>query len=71
MHSIKRVLSWELQEAMKRLKVSRTELARRMKTSRATVHRLLDETDPSVTLATISRAASALGCSVRLRLGNA
>ena len=66
--AIKRVLAWELGQAMARSKVSRAELARRMRTSRAVVHRLLDASDGSVTLATISRAATALGQTVRLRL---
>ena len=66
--AVKRVLSWELQKAMKQQNVSKAELARRMKTSRAVIHRLLDENDPSVTLATITRAATVLGRSVRLKL---
>lgn len=66
--AIKRVLSWKLAQAMKAGAVSQAELARRMKTSRAVVHRLLDATDPSVTLSTISKAATALGRSVRVEL---
>lgn len=66
--AIKRVLAWQLQKAMKQANISQAELARRMKTSRAVIHRLLDENDPSVTLATISRAATVLGKQVRLRL---
>jgi antitoxin HicB len=66
--AIKHVLSWELLQAMKRAKVSKADLARRMKTSRAVVHRLLDANDISVTLSTISRAATALGKTVQLRL---
>jgi antitoxin HicB len=66
--AIKRVLAWQLVQAMKQSGVSQAELARRMKTSRAVVHRLLDETDPSVTLSTISKAAAALGRNVRLQL---
>jgi antitoxin HicB len=66
--AVKRVLAWELQKAMKQQNVSKAELARRMKTSRAVIHRLLDENDPSVTLATITRAARVLGRSVRLKL---
>jgi plasmid maintenance system antidote protein VapI len=69
--AVKRVLAWELARAMKTANISRAELARRMRTSRAVVHRLLDESDPSVTLATISRAATALGRSVRVRIGAA
>lgn len=68
--AVKRVLAWELTRAMKTANISRSELARRMKTSRAVVHRLLDQSDPSVTLATISRAATALGRSVRVRIGS-
>ena len=66
--AVKRVLAWELAQAMKAGKVSQAELARRMKTSRAVVHRLLDASDPSVTLATISKAATALGRSIRVKL---
>jgi antitoxin HicB len=67
-HAIKRVFAWQLLQAMKESRVSQAELARRMKTSRAVVHRLLNETDPSVTLSTISKAAAALGRSVQLQL---
>jgi predicted XRE-type DNA-binding protein len=66
--AIKRVLAWEIQRAMKAAGISQAEMARRMNTSRAVVRRLLDEKDPSVTLATISRAALALGKQVELRL---
>ena len=66
--AVKRVLAWQLEQAMKEAGVSQAELARRMKTSRAVIHRLLDATDPSVTLSTISKAAAALGRSVRLQL---
>ena len=66
--AIKQVLAWQLMQAMKRAKVSKAELARRMKTSRAVVHRLLDGEDVSVTLSTISRAATALGKTVLIRL---
>lgn len=66
--AIKRVLAWEIQRAMESAGVSQAEMARRMKTSRAVVRRLLDDTEPAVTLATISRAALALGKQVRLKL---
>ena len=66
--AIKRVLAWEFEQAMKKANVSQAEMARRMKTSRASIKRLLDANDPSITLATISRAATALGKSIRLRL---
>jgi DNA-binding transcriptional regulator LsrR (DeoR family) len=66
--AVKRVLAWDLQRAMEAQGVSQAELARRMKTSRAVVRRLLDERDQSITLVTISRAATALGKQVRLKL---
>ncbi|HEY8509841.1 MAG TPA: helix-turn-helix transcriptional regulator [Steroidobacteraceae bacterium] len=68
--AIKRELASELHRAMKKQKMSQSELARRMKTSRAVVHRLLKRDDPSVTLSTISRAAVALGRSVKVRIKN-
>ena len=64
--AVKRVLAWQLERAMAEGRVSQAELARRMKTSRAVIHRLLDASDPSVTLSAISKAAAALGRSVRL-----
>jgi transcriptional regulator with XRE-family HTH domain len=66
--AIKRVLAWEFEQAMKEANVSQAEMARRMNTSRAVIRRLLDASDPSITLATISKAATALGKSLRLKL---
>ena len=64
--AVKRELAADLARALKRQKMSQSELARRMRTSRAVVHRLLKRDDPSVTLATITRAAVALGRSVKV-----
>jgi DNA-binding Xre family transcriptional regulator len=66
--AIKRVLAWQLKSVMTKAKVSQAELARRMGTSRAVIRRLLDKDDPSVTLSTMTRAASALGKSLSLKL---
>lgn len=65
---IKRALAADLARALKKAGLSQSELARRMRTSRAVVHRLLKGDDPSVTLATISRAAVALGRKVKVTL---
>lgn len=43
-------------------------LAARMKTGRRQLDRLLDPTNPSVTLATLRRAASAAGRNLRVEL---
>ena len=42
-------------------KMTQSELARAIRTSRTVVHRLLDPRDTSVTLATLSKASKALG----------
>ena len=65
---LKRELAADLARALKKAGLSQSELARRMRTSRAVVHRLLKADDPSVTLATLSRAAVALGRKVKVTL---
>ena len=66
--AIKRVLAWEFQQAMTKADISQAEMARRMHTSRAVIRRLLDANDPSITLSTISKAATVLGKNLRLKL---
>lgn len=51
---------------MDRLSVSKAALARRMRTSRSQVERLLDPNDISLTLATLGRASAALGMKVEV-----
>jgi antitoxin HicB len=67
--AVKRVIAWQFARAMKAQKVSKTEMAARMHTSRMVVNRLLDEKDTSVTLATLARASVALGASLHFELG--
>ena len=57
----KRVLVWQLSQAMKKQRVTKSALAKRMKTSRMALDRLLDADNTSVTLQTMGRAAAALG----------
>ena len=59
--AVKRVLAFQVEQEMKRRQFSKTEMASRMKTSRAAVERLLDPANTSITLATLGRAAAALG----------
>lgn len=49
-------------------KIAKTDMARRLDTSRAQVDRLLDPENGSVTLDTLSRAAQAVGRTLRLEL---
>lgn len=57
----KRVIAYQIAQEMERAHISQAELARRMRTSRSSVERLLDPDNPSVTLVTLERAASAVG----------
>lgn len=66
--AIKRVLVRQLGELMMREEISKTELAVRMKTSRAQLDRLLDPDNDSVTLGTLARAARAVGRHLRMEL---
>jgi antitoxin HicB len=66
--AIKRVLASQLERAMKSRKLTKLEMARRMRTSRVQLDRLLDPDNDSVTLATLRRAAAVVGREVRLEL---
>jgi DNA-binding Xre family transcriptional regulator len=57
----KRVIAWQLEQAMQARGLSKAALAKQMHTSRAAVDRLLDPNSPSVTLLTLERAAQVLG----------
>lgn len=66
--ALKRVIAWQINEAMTLQKVSKKALAERMHTSRTAVDRALDQDDPGMTLATLASAAKALGQRVEIRL---
>ena len=69
--ALKRVIAWQIDQEMKAQKLTKTELAKRMHTSRAALNRLLDENDASLTLTTLASAAVALGKKVNLQLAAA
>jgi hypothetical protein len=66
--AIKRVLAWQIEEAMRKEAVSKSEMARRMNTSRSQLDRLLDPANDAVSLETLARAAHALGRNLKLEL---
>ena len=66
--AIKRVVAYQIAEEMKRNKLTKTEMANRMKTSRAALERLLDPDNTSITLITLERAASVLGKKLKVEL---
>jgi antitoxin HicB len=66
--AIKRVLARQLAEEMKQKKITKTEMATRMQTSRTQLDRLLDPEKTGVSLDTIQRAASVVGRQLRIEL---
>lgn len=66
--AIKRTLAWQVSQTMTKENLSKSEMARRMNTSRAALNRLLDPDNPSVTLLTMDRAAAVLGKRLRVEL---
>ena len=66
--AIKRVLAWQISEAMTKGGLTKAEMAKRMETSRSQLDRLLDPANDDVTLSTLARAAAALGRKIKLEL---
>lgn len=66
--AVKRVLAWQIEQEMRRQRLTKTSMAEKMHTSRAALNRLLDEEDTSLTLTTLSSAATALGKKLRIEL---
>ncbi len=66
--AVKRVLAFQIKEMMEVQKLTKAEMARRMRTSRAALERLLDPENRSVTLNTMDKAARSLGKRLRLTL---
>lgn len=59
--AIKRVLAYQLQEEMKKNNLSKAAMAKKMKTSRSSLDRLLDPDNGSSTLRTMGKAAHVVG----------
>lgn len=66
--AVKRVIAFQLQQAMDAQHMTKTSLAKKMHTSRAALNRLLDDTDTSLTLTTLTNAANVLGQKIRIDL---
>jgi DNA-binding Xre family transcriptional regulator len=69
--AIKRVIAWQLAEAMKAGHISKKAMAERMGTSRSQLDRLLDPENSAVHLDTIARAARAVGKRLRIEMVDA
>lgn len=66
--AIKKVLSWQIEQEMKKKKISKSAMAKKMSTSRSSLDRLLDPDNESVTLSTLKKAAQVVGRKIRLEL---
>jgi predicted XRE-type DNA-binding protein len=65
--AIKRVLAWQLLQAMQKRKLTKKSMASELHTSRSQLDRLLDPNNVSVSLDTMARAAQVLGKSLEIR----
>lgn len=64
----RRVLAWQLERERVAQGISKTEMARRMGTSRSQLDRILRAEEPGVQLETLERSARAVGRRLRLDL---
>ncbi|MBK1668405.1 hypothetical protein CKO28_10195 [Rhodovibrio sodomensis] len=69
--ALKRVVARQLVQAMADQEITKTEMARRLETSRAQLDRLLDPDNTKVQLDTLQRAANAVGRSLEIGLVDA
>jgi antitoxin HicB len=66
--AVKRILAWQLEQAMKEQQKTKQAMARELRTSRSQLDRLLDPQNTAVTIDTVARAARVLGKRVVLRI---
>ena len=66
--AVKRVLAWQLAQAMEKKQITKSSMARAMRTSRSQLDRILDPENDHVRLDTLAQAAKVLGLSLRVEL---
>ncbi|MDE2975859.1 MAG: helix-turn-helix transcriptional regulator [Gemmatimonadota bacterium] len=66
--AVKRVLAWQLQHAMEERQMSKSAMARAMRTSRSQLERILDPDNDRIRLDTLAAAAKVLGLDLRIEL---
>lgn len=64
--ALKRAVAVQVADLMRARKLNKSALAQEMRTSRAAIHRILNPTNPSVTLATLNKAAKSLGMKLKI-----
>ncbi len=66
--AVKRVLAWQLQHVMEERQMSKSAMARAMRTSRSQLERILDPDNDRIRLDTLAAAAKVLGLDLRIEL---
>ncbi|MCZ0934214.1 MAG: Fis family transcriptional regulator [Gemmatimonadetes bacterium] len=66
--AVKRVIAWQLKEAMATESLSKNQMAKEMNTSRSQLDRVLDPNNDRIQLATLIGAAEALGRQLRIEI---
>jgi antitoxin HicB len=66
--AVKRVLAYQIAEAMRAQGITKPAMAKRLETSRSQLDRILDPNNDSVTLGVLARAAQAVGRKLHLEL---
>jgi hypothetical protein len=66
--AVKRVVAWQIAEEMKGQNMTKTSLAEKMRTSKASLNRLLDQNDSSLTLTTLTSPLSGPWQKIKIEL---
>jgi antitoxin HicB len=66
--AVKKVLAWQIEQAMRTQHITKSAMAARMHTSRSQLERLLDPEMTGISLETIQRAAAVVGRELRVEL---
>lgn len=67
-NAVKKLLAYQLLEKLQKEKMTKSELAARLSTSRSAVDRILDPNNESITLATLQKVAEVLGKKLKIEL---
>jgi antitoxin HicB len=67
-HAIKAVVAWQLKTKMEQQHLTKSALAKQLHTSRSQIERVLDPNNNNVTVATLRKAAEAVGQKLKLEL---
>jgi antitoxin HicB len=68
--ALKRVLAWQIEQAMMENRLTKSKMAQLMQTSRSALDRLLDPENEAVTLRTLDKAARVVGKRIKIDLGD-